>query len=158
MFLGSAGSCPGGIGKGEGGHQGSAGAAAVWQGEPSTKTLFWVLVISLLWVLIARECGWVGLMRVRVLAECSQENGGGPASDLDTSVVSGRSAASRNSVARLGGSLVHSSSTTGVRDLFCAPCLFFYSDTLPNLFSNLDEGGAPICSPDSFEEHTNMSK
>ena len=82
------------------------------------KPFFWVLLISLLWVLIARECGWVGLMRVRELAECSQENGGRPASDLDTSVVSGRSNASRNSVARLGGSLVHSSSSTGVRDFF----------------------------------------
>ena len=47
-----------------------------------------------------------------------QENGARAPSDMDTSLVSGRSNASRNSVARLGGSLVHSSSTTGVREFF----------------------------------------
>ena len=59
-------------------------------------------------------------MRVGVLVACTQERDAGPPSDLDTSVVSGRSTASRHSVARLGGSLVHSS-TNGVRDSFNPP-------------------------------------
>ena len=80
-----------------------------------------------------------------------QENGARAPSDMDASLVSGRSNASRNSVARLGGSLVHSSSTTGVRHFF-APLPLFYSETLPNLFFYLAEGGhlthlknTPIC-------------
>ena len=72
----------------------------------------------------------VGELRVGVLDACTQEKRAGPPSDLDTSVVSGRSNASRHSVARLGGSLVHS--TTGVRDFF-DPWIFSFA--LPILFS-----------------------
>ena len=59
----------------------------------------------------------LGEIRVGVLDACTQEKRAGPPSDLDTSVVSGRSNASRHSVARLGGSLVHSTGA-GVRDFF----------------------------------------
>ena len=62
----------------------------------------------------------------------------GPPSDMDTSVVSGRSNASRHSVARLGGSLVHSSSTNGVRGFFLPLELSSY--TLPaNFFVKIFE-------------------
>ena len=66
------------------------------------------------------SCEWVWVRwELELLDGCTQERDGrGPPSDMDTSVVSGRSTASRHSVARLGGSLVHSSSTTGVRDFF----------------------------------------
>ena len=46
VFAGGTRSCPGGVGEGEGGHQGFAGAAAIWQGEPCILFFF-----SLLWVL-----------------------------------------------------------------------------------------------------------
>ena len=70
-----------------------------------------------MWVLVS-----VGLMRVSVSRVPMQEKG--PPSDMDTSVVSGRSNASRHSVARLGGSLVHSSTTNGVRGFFLPLELF----------------------------------
>ena len=73
-------------------------------------------------------------MRVGVLVACTQERDAGPPSDLDTSVVSGRSTASRHSVARLGGSLVHSS-TNGVRDSFNPR---IHSDNLPTIFIKLN--------------------
>ena len=112
--------------------------------------------LSSAWTVGARACGWVG-----VLDACTQEKRAGPPSDLDTSVVSGRSNASRHSVARLGGSLVHS--TTGVRDFFtpgsslfpCQLCSqlrwgwWFTTDSpLVNQFLHMT----------IFEEHTNMPK
>jgi len=67
--------------------------------------------------------------------QSGKEKRAGPPSDLDTSVVSGRSNASRHSVARLGGSLVHS--TTG------APSCPFPDEwqygSVPDSITNEDE-------------------
>jgi len=76
-------------------------------------------------------------MRVGVLVACTQERDAGPPSDLDTSVVSGRSTASRHSVARLGGSLVHSSTNGGV-----VSCPFpdeWQYGSVPDSITNEDE-------------------
>jgi len=82
---------------------------------------------------LEREKG--GMKALQEQLQSGKEKRAGPPSDLDTSVVSGRSNASRHSVARLGGSLVHS--TTG------APSCPFPDEwqygSVPDSITNEDE-------------------